>query len=91
MAVADGSGIPTSVRMVSASAHEVTLIKENLDDSFAPSKPERLVGDRAYDSDPLDEALLAGAIEMSYERRAESYLGFVHLRYLVIMLRLFMR
>jgi transposase len=27
-------------------------------------KPERLIGDKAYDSDPLDEALLDEGIEM---------------------------
>jgi hypothetical protein len=30
----------------------------------APIKPENLVGDRAYDSDPLDEELRNDGIEM---------------------------
>ena len=32
--------------------------------SFLPEKPQRLIGDRAYDSDPLDEHLQQQGIEM---------------------------
>ncbi len=48
----------------SASPHEVTLVGETLAAGFAPGEPERLVGDRAYDSDPLDAALAERGIEM---------------------------
>ena len=64
MAVADGSGLPVSVHAASASPHEITLIEETLAAGFAPGEPERLVGDRAYDSDPLDAALAERGIEM---------------------------
>ena len=57
MALADGSGLPLSVRAASASPHEVTLVVDALDGRFVSEKPQRLIGDRAYDSDPLDEAL----------------------------------
>jgi len=64
VALADASGLPLSVRAASASPHEVTLVGETLDARFVSEKPERLIGDRAYDSDPLDEALAGRGIEM---------------------------
>jgi transposase len=64
MAVADRSGLPLAVNTASASPHEVTLVKETLGAGFVPGKPERLVGDRAYDSDPLDAELRGEGIEM---------------------------
>ena len=64
MALAERSGLPLSVCTASASPHEVTLVGETLDGRFVCEKPQRLVGDRAYDSDPLDEALAERGIEM---------------------------
>jgi transposase len=57
MALADASGLPLGVHATSASPHEVTLVEATLAASCAAEEPERLIGDRAYDSDPLDEAL----------------------------------
>jgi transposase len=57
MAIADRSSLPIAIGMASASPHEVTLVEETLDHAFAPGLPEKLVGDKAYDSDPLDQAL----------------------------------
>jgi len=130
IAVADRSGIPISVHAASASPHEVSLVKETLEALFVADKPKRLVGDRAYDSDPLDALLQTEGIEMiaphranrkkpktqdgrklrryrrrwkierffawlsnfrrlvvRYEKRAENFLGFVHLGCIVILLR----
>jgi transposase len=64
MAVTDRSGLPVSVCAASASPHEVTLVGETLNGSFVSEKPERLIGDRAYDSDQLDAELGAQGIEM---------------------------
>ena len=64
MAVADGSGLPVSVHAASASPHEITLVGETLAAGFASGEPERLIGDRAYDCDPLDVALAERGIEM---------------------------
>ncbi len=64
MALADASGIPISVCAASASGHEVTLVEEVLAASFVRERPERLIGDRAYDSDPLDAALREEGIEL---------------------------
>ena len=57
MAVADGAGLPLAVSIASASPHEVTLAEPALDACFAPDLPERLIGDKAYDSDALDARL----------------------------------
>jgi transposase len=64
MALADASGLPLSVCAASASPHEVTLVEEVLAASFVGEEPERLIGDRAYDSDSLDAALEERGIEM---------------------------
>ena len=64
MVIADASGIPVAVHTASASPHEVTLVQATLDETFTLGRPGRIIGDRAYDSDPLDEALKAQGIEM---------------------------
>src|SRR5215470_10939192 len=64
MAVADGAGFPLAISVGSATPHEVTLVEETLEKRFTEEKPERLIGDRAYDSDPLDERLHKQGIEM---------------------------
>jgi len=64
MAVADSAGLPIAICVTSASPHEVTLVQATLAACFAPEKPRRLIGDRAYDSDPLDERLAEQGIEM---------------------------
>jgi transposase len=57
MAIADRSGLPIAAWVTSASPHEVTLVEKTLDACFLRRSPCRLVGDRAYDSDPLDARL----------------------------------
>jgi len=42
----------------------VTLVAATLDSRFVDDLPKRLIGDCAYDVDPLDEALLELGIEM---------------------------
>lgn len=64
MAVADARGLPIAVYVASASPHEVTLVEATLADRFTAEAPQRLVGDRAYDSDPLDETLRQHGVEM---------------------------
>jgi transposase len=64
MAVADSSGLPLAVSVASASPHEVTLVEQTLESRFLLEKPKRLIGDRAYDSDPLDAELGYRSIEM---------------------------
>ncbi len=59
MAIADAHGLLQSpVCIASASPHEVTLVEQTVDSTFLKHAPDKLIGDRAYDSDPLDERLL---------------------------------
>jgi hypothetical protein len=64
MAVADGAGFPIAISVGSASPHEVRLVEETLERRLVAEKPERLIGDRAYDSDPLDEKLAQAGIRL---------------------------
>jgi hypothetical protein len=48
----------------SASPQEITLVEATLASGFLKEKPERLVVERAYDSDPLDGTLKEQDIEM---------------------------
>ena len=64
MAVADGTGLPIAISVGSASPHEVKLVEPTLEARFVDEQPERLIGDKAYDSDPLDERLKAQGVQM---------------------------
>ncbi len=57
MAIADGAGLPLAAWTTSASPAEVTLVEQTIDASFYPWIYERLIGDKASDSDALDERL----------------------------------
>lgn len=57
MAVADGAGLPLTVSAFSATPHEITLVELTLDALWLDEAPKRLIGDKAYDSDPLDHRL----------------------------------
>ena len=57
MAITDSAGLPVSVVVTSASPAEVTLVDETVNQAFAPELPERLIADKAYDSDPLDRRM----------------------------------
>lgn len=64
MAVADGAGFPVAISVGSASPHEVRLVEDTLEKRLVDDAPERLIGDRAYDSDPLDEKLAERGISL---------------------------
>jgi len=55
MAIADRHGLPVAVHVVSASPNEATLVEPTLQRRFLRETPKRLIGDKAYDSDPLDQ------------------------------------
>ncbi len=57
MAVATVTSVPLAVTVDSASPHESKLVDETLAGSFLDQLPERLIGDKAYDSDSLDRHL----------------------------------
>ena len=58
MAIADASGFPVAAHIESANPHEVKLVEDTIDQSFTPYAPEKIIGDKAYDSDPLDKKLM---------------------------------
>jgi transposase len=58
MGIADGHGLPLALRTESASPAEVKLVPATLDARVVAEVPERLIGDKAYDSDRLDEQLM---------------------------------
>ena len=64
MAVADRAGLSIAISVGSASPHEITLVETTLEARFTEDQPERLIGDKAYDSDPLDERLKEQGIQM---------------------------
>lgn len=43
--------------------HEVTLVQLTFDFYTIEAKPEKLIGDKAYDSDDLDEELKEAALK----------------------------
>jgi transposase len=64
MAVADGAGSPVAIHAASASPHEVTLAQDTVEQRFTADLPQRLIGDLAYDSDPLDAQFAKQGIEL---------------------------
>ena len=57
MAIADCHGLPVAVGVTSASPNESTLVEDTLRQRHVSALPKRMIGDRAYDSDRLDERL----------------------------------
>ena len=64
MAIADRSGLPIAMHVASASPHEVKLAEATLEHRFVKKTPQRLIGDKAYDSDPLDKTLRKHGTEL---------------------------
>ena len=59
MAIVDRHGLPLAVTTHAANHHEVTLVQLTFDFYMIEARPDNLIGDRAYDSDQLDEQLRA--------------------------------
>ena len=70
MAIVDRHGLPLSVSTHAANHHEVRLVQLCFDFYMIEAKPETLIGDRAYDSDPLDDDLRRDGIEMVAPHRS---------------------
>ena len=57
MAITDCHGLPIAVRVTSASPNECTLVEDTLRHRHVSALPECMIGDKAYDSDALDQRL----------------------------------
>lgn len=64
MAVSDAFGTCLALHLTSASPHEVRLVHETLTARHVQGKPEKLIGDKAYDSDLLDAELAEQGVEL---------------------------
>jgi transposase len=72
MGIADRHGLPVALRTESASPAEVKLVESTLAERIVADVPERLIGDKAYDSDRLDENLMQNyGTEMIAPNRAK--------------------
>ena len=57
MAISEAHGLPIAFHIASASPAEVRRVETTLDARFLPASVDRLLGDKAYDSDGLDATL----------------------------------
>ncbi len=57
MAIADGNGLPIAIGIESGPRHEAPLALDTVGQRFVRGRLVRLIGDRAYDSKPLELAL----------------------------------
>ena len=57
MGLSDAEGLPLALHTGNASPHEVTLINDTLDACALEHLPQKVIGDKAYDSDQLDRQL----------------------------------
>ncbi len=64
MGIVDRNGLPLAVCTHAANHHEVTLVQLTFDFYMIEAKPEKLIGDKAYDSDDLDDDLGKQGIDM---------------------------
>ncbi len=64
MAVADGHGLPLACGIASGERAESQLVVETLKARFIDELPERLIGDKAYDSGPLDAQMAEMSVDM---------------------------
>ena len=63
MGIVNRHGLPMSVSTHAANHHEVMLLQLSFDFYMVEAKPENLIADKAYDSDPLDKELSVEGIE----------------------------
>ncbi len=64
MVVVDGQGLPLGSQLTSASPAEVTLAEATLEPIPVEAQPERVITDKAYDSDHLRVALSSRGMEL---------------------------
>jgi len=70
MVLVDARGLPVAVDTMSAAPHESQLVQGLFDFLLTAQPPQRIIGDRAYDSDALDEVLAQEGVEMIAPHRS---------------------
>lgn len=70
MVLVDARGLPVAVDTTSASPAECRLVQRLFDFMLTEEVPPRVIGDKAYDSEALDEALAYQGIEMIAPHRS---------------------
>jgi len=70
MVLVDARGLPVAVDTTSASPHESRLVQRLFDFMLTAQTPERVIGDKAYDCDQLDEELAERGTELIAPHRA---------------------
>jgi transposase len=70
MVLVDAQGLPVAVDTTSASPHESRLVQRLFDFMLTAEPPERVIGDKAYDCDQLDEELAEQGIELIAPHRS---------------------
>ena len=70
MVLVDARGLPVAVDTTSANPHESRLVQQLFDFMLTEEMPERVIGDKAYDSDELDTELAEQGIEMIAPHRS---------------------
>jgi len=64
MVLVDARGLPVAVDTASASPHESQLVQRLFEFMLTVETPPRVIGDKAYDNDALDEELAHQGIEL---------------------------
>lgn len=64
MVLVDANGLPVAVDTAPASPHESQLVQQLFDFMLPTEMPQRVIGDKAYDSDPLADELGVQGVEL---------------------------
>ena len=70
MVLVDARGLPVAVDTCSANPHETRLVQRLFEFMLTAEAPPRVIGDKAYDSDRLDEQLAQQGIELIAPHRS---------------------
>lgn len=70
MAIADASGLPIAIWTGGANTHEVKLVEKTIKARFIKQKPAKVIGDKSYNSDVLDDRLNRRKIELIAPHRS---------------------
>ena len=70
MVLVDAKGLPVAIETMSARPHESQLVQRLFDFMLTSATPERIIGDKAYDSDELAADLAAQGTELIAPHRS---------------------